>query len=97
MTAPDKIYATVLNGHVTMAWSDCREDKTDVEYLRSDIHESEMEKLHHLYIEGGGLTFLADALSAVDALKAKNDECRAKYAKLAEMLASHYVIVSEVK
>jgi len=50
MTAPDKIYATVLNGHVTMAWSDCREDKTDVEYLRSDIHESEMEKLHHLYI-----------------------------------------------
>ena len=43
------------------------------------------------------LTFLADALSAVDALKAKNDECRAKYAKLAAMLASHYVIVPEVK
>jgi len=45
MTAPDKIYATVLNGHVTMAWSDWREDKTDIEYIRADIHEAEMEAL----------------------------------------------------
>ena len=76
MTPTDKIYATVLNGHVTMAWSDWREDKTDVEYIRADIHESEMEKLHHLYIEGGGLALLADALSAVDALKAENAEAK---------------------
>ena len=45
MTTPDKIYATVLNGHVTMAWSDWREDKTDVEYIRADIHEAQIDAL----------------------------------------------------
>jgi len=45
MTTPEKIYATVLNGHVTMAWSDWREDKTDVEYIRADIHEARIEAL----------------------------------------------------
>jgi len=74
MTTPDKIYATILNGHVTMAWSDWREDKTDVEYIRADIHKAE-----------------------VDALKAENADCRAKYAKVTAMLASHYVFMPEVK
>ena len=45
MTTPGKIYATVLNGHVTMAWSDWREDKTDIEYIRADIHEAEIDAL----------------------------------------------------
>jgi len=46
MTTPDKIYAAVLNGHVTMAWSDWREDKTDIEYIRADIHEAQIAALH---------------------------------------------------
>ena len=45
MTPTDKIYATVLNGHVTMAWSDWREDKTDIEYIRADIHDAEIDAL----------------------------------------------------
>jgi len=45
MSAPDKIYAAVLNGHVTMAWSDWREDKTDIECIRAHIHEAQIEAL----------------------------------------------------
>ncbi|MHB1641804.1 MAG: hypothetical protein ACYCS8_03970 [Acidithiobacillus sp.] len=51
MTAPDKIYATILNGHVTMAWSDWREDKTDVEYIRADIHKAAEEEIRRLRAE----------------------------------------------
>ena len=74
MTTPDRIYIEVLNGITTPRWAPNREDKTDVEYVRADMHEAE-----------------------IDALKAENADCRAKYAKVTAMLASHYVLLPEVE
>lgn len=45
MTTPDRIYIEVLNGITTPRWAPNREDKTDVEYIRADIHEAEIDAL----------------------------------------------------
>ena len=89
MNAPMKIYVPVMDGKPLSSWhysTSPYAPEKDVEFIRADIHESEMEKLHHLYIEGGGLTFLADALSAVDALKAENAALHAECDRLTAML-----------
>ena len=45
MTTPDHIYIEVLNGITTPRWAPNREDKTDVEYIRADIHEAQIDAL----------------------------------------------------
>jgi len=62
MTTPDKIYATVLSGHVTMAWSDWREDNMDVEYIRADIHDAQIDALK---AENAALHAECDRLTAM--------------------------------
>jgi len=62
MTTPEKIYATVLSGHVTMAWSDWREDNTDVEYIRADIHDAQIDALK---AENAALHAECDRLTAM--------------------------------
>ena len=46
MTTPDRIYIEVLNGITTPRWAPNREDKTDVEYVRADMHQTEVDALH---------------------------------------------------
>ena len=45
MITPDRIYIEVLNGGITPRWAPNREDKTDVEYIRADIHDAEIDVL----------------------------------------------------
>jgi predicted secreted Zn-dependent protease len=40
MSTPAKVYIEVLNGVITPRWAPNREDKTDVEYVRGDLHEA---------------------------------------------------------
>jgi hypothetical protein len=40
MGTPERIYMEVLNGEITPRWAPNREDKTDVEYVRADLHEA---------------------------------------------------------
>ncbi|MHB8843079.1 MAG: hypothetical protein ACYC56_15040 [Candidatus Aquicultor sp.] len=74
MSAPENIYVPLNHGKLVGVCAYERTHKTDVEYIRADIHEAEME-----------------------ALKAENADCRAKYAKVTAMLASHYVLLPEVE
>jgi translation elongation factor EF-1alpha len=40
MTTPERIYIEVLNSEITPRWAPNREDKSDVEYVRADLHEA---------------------------------------------------------
>ena len=45
MTAPEKIYAPMNHGLLVGNCSYDQTHKTDIEYIRADIHEAEMEAL----------------------------------------------------
>ena len=45
MSAPEKIYVRVNYGNVTARWTMSRQERSDVLYIRADIHEAEIGAL----------------------------------------------------
>ena len=45
MSAPEKIYVRVNYGNVTARWTMSRQERSDVLYIRADIHEAEISAL----------------------------------------------------
>jgi len=63
LTTPEKIYIEVLNGEITPRWAPNREDKSDVEYVRGDLHEELKAKVAALRRENERYEFLRERAS----------------------------------